>query len=165
MGSENPVATYLKEKTAVSFGKGLQAGLFGQGAGRLGTQVGKGIMAGGMAAGGAAAVAGGAAIASKLYDAATKAHDFRTMLEENPDVAAEHQENPRRVNLFFSTLRTFNPQFSRDPVVAGTYMRKMIMEPQTAGGYVENALSFRDKMGPSVGDQVTRAALGGGKKK
>jgi hypothetical protein len=158
--SENPVASYLKEKTSASFVQGVRAGSGFGNPGRMGAAVGRGAAG----AAGALAVAGGAAIASKLYDVATKAHDFRTMLEENPDVAAEHQENPRRVNQFFTTLRTFNPQFSRDPVVAGTYMRKMLLEPQTAGGYVENALNFRDKMGPSVGDQVTRAALGGKKK-
>jgi hypothetical protein len=185
VGSENTVAEYLKTKTAGVFG-GLREGAVQALSGRtpdaqrllrgvspadamsaahgFGQQLGRGAAHGAMGAAGALAVGGGVAAAGAIYDAVTKAHDFRSVLEQNPDLAAKHQEDPRLVNRMFSTLRTFNPQFSKDPVVAGSYLRQMVEDPVHAGGKVVETLNFRDKMRPQLGDAVTRAALGGKKK-
>jgi hypothetical protein len=160
VGSENPVTEYLKTKTAASFGQGLMAGSGLSNPGRMGAALGRGAMG----AAGALAVGGGVAAAGAIYDAATKSRDFRAMLEVNPDVAAKHEEDPRLVNRMFSTLRTFNPQFSKDPTVAGSYVRQMMEDPVHAGGKVVETLNFRDKMRSPMGDMVTRAALGGKKK-
>lgn len=159
--SKNPVDEYLSEKVAVSFGTGFSAGV--QGAlrpGQLGNRAAKGLVGVGGAAVGAGAVAGATYGAQKLYDAATKARDFRSMLETNPDLAQKHQEDPRIVNQMFSTLRTFNPAFTRDPVVSGSYIRKMVEDPMHAGGVATEALQFRDKTRNQLGEQVTRRVFG-----
>lgn len=156
MASENPIEAYLKVKVSASFLQGLQAGSGFGNPGRMGKAVGRGAAG----AAGALAVAGGAMAAQGIYNAATKSRDFRAMLEENPDLAQRQQENPKLFNRMFTTLRTFNPDFSRDPIVAGSYIRQMVEEPVHAGGKVVETLSFRDKMGPSLGDRVSRAALG-----
>jgi hypothetical protein len=165
----NPVAEYLKEKKAggaADFGRGIASGAKGYLTGGRGMtgfaeNLGHAGAKGSIGVGGVLAAAGVGAGISKLYDAATKARDFRAMLEENPDLAAKHQENPKLVNRMFTTLRTFNPAFSRDPVVAASYIREMVGEPVHAGGKVVDALNFRDKMGPSLADRVSRG-IGGG---
>lgn len=169
MASEkNPIGEYLKEKKAVSFLQGMRAGAMGQGPGRLGTEVGRSLVTGGLYAAGAAGVGALGAGASKLYDAVTKSHDFKSMLEYNPDLVEAHQRDPKMFNQMFSTLRTLNPQFSKDPLVAGTYMREMSSDPMHAGGKAVEALQHSDKQRPTFGSSVTQAALkgfGGGKKK
>jgi hypothetical protein len=167
--ASDPITEYLQKKHASQltlpgmrspgFRSGVVEGAFGGGMHGLGKHIGGGAMA----AGGALAVAGGAAVASKIYDAVTKTRDFRAMLQENPDLAEKHQENPRMVNRFFSTLRAFNPSFSSDPVVAGNYVRQMVDDPLHAGGTVEKSIPFKDTSHP-VRDAVVRGALGGHKK-
>jgi hypothetical protein len=187
MGAEmNPVVTYLKEKKAglfSGFREGATEVLTGRNADAqrllrgvspadamseahgFGQQAGKGITRGGLIAGGALLAAGAGEVVSGMHDAVTKAHDFKAMLAENQDVAERHQENPRQINRFFSTLRTFNPAFSKDPLVAGTYMRKMMLDPDSAGGLVEPVLNYRDKTRPGFGDLASRAIGGASNRK
>jgi hypothetical protein len=177
---KNPVEAYLTEKTASLFGGigrsiGANVGAFGGGAGQalathfnpgtMGQNAVKGIIGAGTAALGAGAVAGGIYGANHLYNAATKAHDFRQMLAADQQLAALHAENPRLVNQMFSTLRTFNPSFTRDPVVASQYVRHMSEDPATAGGVAVEALQSRDKMKNPLIDHVSRAMFAGGKPK
>jgi len=117
------------------------------------------IRAGTTGAMGAAAAGLGLAV-EHLYDAATKSRDFRTMLEHNPDLHEQHQQNPKMFNQAFSTLRTMNPMFSRDPLVAGTYMRQMMDSPLTAGGKAVEALSHRQPMSPIL-DAFSKGTLSG----
>lgn len=153
---KNPLDAYLAEKTA---GRGADF-LRGLGGAMTPEQAGKRFGEGALAVGGGLAAAGVGLAAQKLHDAATKARDFRVMLEHNPDLAEKHEENPRLFNQAFSTLRTFNPQFSRDPIVAGSYLRQMMSDPVHAGGVVEKSLDYRDKMKSPL-----MSAFGGGKKK
>lgn len=166
--SKNPVDEYFSEKTASqaplpfgggffkSFGGTLRQGL---NRGQMGESAAKGLLAAGGAALGAGAIAGATHGVQKAYDAATKARDFRSMLESNPDLAQAHGEDPKLVNQMFSTLRTFNPAFTRDPVVAGSYIRKMVSDPMHAGGVATDALQFRDKTKNQLGDQVARTVF------
>jgi hypothetical protein len=165
MSQKNPIEEYFAEKTAGLFWQGIGEGArqgFGT-PGRRGFELGKRMISGAggaaAAAAGAGAVAGGVFGAQKLYDAATKARDFRAMLAADPRVAHMHQEDPRRVNQMFSTLRTMNPAFTRDPVVASSYVHKMVEDPSLAGGVAVDALQFRDKTKSPLADQVTRAAF------
>ena len=135
----NPLEEFLaeyapqQEKTALSFGD----------AGRhLGEGVSRGV--GGMLA--ATAVGGIGFAASKIHEAATKARDFRNMLEYNPDLHEHHERDPRMFNQMFTSLRSMNPSFSKDPLVAGTYMRRMVENPMTAGGILTETISSRDKI-------------------
>lgn len=93
-----------------------------------------------------AAVTGLGFAAQKIYDAMTKRHDFNSMLEMNPDLAEHHVNSPKMFNQMFSTLRTMNPGFSKDPMVAGTYMRRMMESPLHAGGIAVEA--FGQSRGP-----------------
>lgn len=157
---KNPVETYLNEKTAVSFGTGLSAGLRGSlRPGAVGYRIGRGAVNVGLAATGAGAVAGATYGVQKLYDAATKARDFRSMLDANPDLAQKHEEDPRVFNQMFSTLRTFNPAFTRDPIVAGAYIRRMVDDPMAAGAHAVEALQYRDKVRNTLGEQVSRTVF------
>lgn len=158
MGSEkNPVADYFEKKA--SFGSELMSGAreaFKP------NEMGSGLAHGAIGVGATGAAALGALAVHKLYDAATKTRDFKSMLEYAPDVAEMHAENPQHVNQMFSTLRMFNPDFTRDPVVASSYVRRMITEPMGAGGIATEALQSRDKMKHPYSDAVMRAAIGAG---
>jgi hypothetical protein len=156
VGNSNAVEAYLEKR----------AGFFGDVAGGArgafkGENVGKGLA--GIAATGAASL--GVLAVQKAYDAATKAKDFKSMLEYAPDVMQMHQEDPKAVSQMFSTLRVFNPDFTRDPVVASSYVRRMVGEPTGAGGIATEALQSRDKMRHPLADRMMSSALGGGKKK
>jgi hypothetical protein len=131
----------------------------------LGQIAGKGVAGAGMATAGTAAVSLAAMGVHKLYDAATKTRDFNSMLQYAPDLAEAHAQNPQHVNQMFSTLRMFNPDFTRDPVVASGYVRQMVDNPGGAGGIATEALQHRDKIRHPYSDQLLRSAMGGGGKR
>ena len=87
-----------------------------------------------------AGLAGAGIAASKIYDAVTKRRDFRSMMASNQDLEEEYTRDPKMFNQAFTTLRRFTPEFSKDPLVAGTYMRQMMSSPATAGGVAVSAL-------------------------
>jgi hypothetical protein len=152
----NPVVEFLPEK---------QGGLFDN-ASSVPKMFGDALVTGVAGAGAAAALGGAGIAAHQLYNAATKGRDFRNMLVHNPDLVEEHQRDPKSFNQLFSSLRTVNPSFSRDPIIAGTYMRQMVGSP-AAGGVLTDALGFRDKEhhAPSFGSTVMQGALGSAKVK
>jgi hypothetical protein len=88
-----------------------------------------------------AGVAVGGIAAAKIYDAVTKRRDFRSMMASNQDLEEEYARDPKMFNQAFTTLRRFTPEFSKDPLIAGTYMRQMMSSPATAGGVAVSALS------------------------
>lgn len=138
----NPLEKFLLEKQAAKvpgFGEALSTGL----------RRAPGAMGGALAQGAATAVAGAGVAglgvaAGKIYHALTKRRDFNQMLDANPDLLEQHASDPKRFNLLFTTLRTMNPAFAADPVVAGTYMRRMSENPLTAGGIAVEALGHRE---------------------
>lgn len=148
----NPLDEYLAvreegiEKTA--FFRGLGAGAMGamRGLGRgitgatrsevLGGELARiGIHAGILAAGTAAA---------KAYSAITKGRDFKRMLDANPDLQDAHADSTDgSFSQQYSSFRSMNPEFAADPVVAGTYMRQMNMNPMGAGKTIVEAMGAR----------------------
>lgn len=100
---------------------------------------------------------------AKLYDAATKARDYRAMLAANPEVHEFAMENPRQAAMMFTSLRSVNPEFSKDPFVAGHVMRQMTNDPQGAGGYLMVASGERGKFEHPVLDTYLKGAIEGGK--
>lgn len=107
----NPVEEFLVEKNAapLSSEHGRSFGnAFAQGAGA------------GVAT---AALVGMASAAGKIMDAATAKRDFRKMLEWNEDLK---DEDAKWVNQAFRTLRGFAPDMSKDPLVAGAMVRRMV---------------------------------------
>jgi len=149
---KNPIDAYLSEKNAGFFdsvGKGFKQEAQNFGTAGLGSELFRRGVGSALAVGGALATTTAAAGASKLYNAATKSRDFKKMLDHNPDLAESHKENPKQFNQMFSTLRMFNPAFSRDPIVAGTYMRQMTQNPLTAGSLAVEALGHTGSLPPS----------------
>jgi hypothetical protein len=126
-----PVAA-PEEKTATSF--------FGQTIDAAKGGVGMGLAAAG--------VTGAALGVQQLYNAATKSRDFRTMLEHNQDLAGH--EDQKSVSMAFTSLRRFAPEFSKDPLVAGTYVRRIVENPMGAGGVIGEALGHNRNPHPMM---------------
>lgn len=78
--------------------------------------------------------------ATKIYNAITKQHSFNQMMEQNPDLHDIRAMEPKRFNNFYSSLHNMNPQHAQDPIVAGSYMRKMLAEPSNAGFAVSEGM-------------------------
>lgn len=139
----NALDSYLKTKTAApgsSFMQGLSNVLSPQGLGQ---------------AAGAAAVAGGVGLAGgaaqKIIGAITKKRDFDMMMRYAPDLQDEQTRNPELFNRQYSSLRAMNPQFAADPIIAGTYMRRMSLSPESAGSMLVESLGHRQKPTPEPG--------------
>jgi hypothetical protein len=127
--SKGPFADEVKEELDGIMKKAMSAlsrfgGMMGGAAKSTGSFLGGvGAAAGTAAAGGIAL-----ALAGDAYNAAkrglTKSMNYRAMLEANPDL----REVPAdRVQRAFSTLHHLNPQFSGDPTVAGSFVRRQSM--------------------------------------
>lgn len=135
----NPVDEYLEK--------------YGQG--RPPTTIQEGLMSSAVRAGALAGAVGLYEAAKKTYRAITKQRDFDAMMQANPDLKAEQRRDPTTFNRFYNSLRTMNPQFAAEPVVAGTYMRKMMTSPEGAGGILVESLQAGQKGGKGPGFQVT----------
>ncbi len=101
----------------------------------IGSSVGQGGLA--MAKGlGATALGGiGLALAGDAYDATrraiTKTRNYKRMMASNPDL----KDKPaHQVQAIFSTLHRFNPDFSGDPVVSGSFVRQHVDMAQSEEG-------------------------------
>ena len=81
-----------------------------------------------------------AMVARKAYYAVTKSRDFNQMMETDPTLKQFQRENSKQFNAHYNSLRSLNPEFASDPVVAGTYMRQMSMNPATAGSVIVDSL-------------------------
>jgi hypothetical protein len=126
-------------------------------AGSIGSNFGSAMAQGlGVAAAGTVMGLGGMAV-NKLMDAATKGRDFRNMLANNPDLEEHRQRDPKMFNQMYSSLRHMNQHFASDPVVAGTYMRRMVENPMTAGGILSESVSASDKFKNPHNDTWRRA--------
>ncbi len=160
----NPLKDFLKTKTAVQLrlpgmGMGRSAGELAR---QVGGRAGDHVISGAGTALGAAGVTAAGVAAMKIYDALSSGRNFRTVLANNPDIEAAHQANPKQVNLMYSSLRTFNPTFAKDPLVAGTYLRQMLEDPGHAGGLLERALQSREKMPSPISAAFQGGARSGG---
>lgn len=65
-------------------------------------------------------------LAGSAWNAITKGRDFRSMLENDEDLQQRHAQNPKSVNNAFSMVRRFNPEFSKDPLVAAGFVRNIL---------------------------------------
>ena len=157
----NPLEDYLQTKTASQMSFGGMGGI-GEGLVRGAKAAFKPEVVGGAVAGAAVAGAGAGlvAAASKVMSAITKKKDFEAMLESAPDLRDFHTENPEQFNRHYSSFRSMNPTFAKDPVVSASYMRQMSEYPATAGSVIVQSLQALpkgrgmdvklDRNGPSV---------------
>ena len=110
------------------FGSSVMKGLTGSGG-----KVGENLAMGAAGALGAGTIAGVGVGAQKLFGAATKKRQFGAMMEANPDLSAQHKQNPKFFNTAYNSVRSINPAYGKDPVVSGSLMRRMMESPDTAG--------------------------------
>lgn len=151
----NPVDEFLLYKKA----EGAEDALSAMGAVKgFGRRMGPAFATGAAIAAGTAGVAALSHAASKIYEAATKGRDFRSMLEANPDLAMKHEEDPKSFNQMFNALRAMNTEFSAEPLVAGSYMRSMIDSTPEMRGL--KAVSARLERGADLGP-IGQAAVKG----
>jgi len=131
--------------------------LLGAGKGFAG-MVGRGLE--GAAAAGAVTAAGAAA--THVYSSLTKARDFKNMMASpfNSDLKALHEQSPDRFNAAFNSLRKVNAPLTQDPMVAGAYLRRVMMfDDAGATGVMVEALSQKDRMGASpMVDAIARGS-------
>jgi hypothetical protein len=164
----DPLQDFLAEKRAATqlnfpFARGGVADAVSRHGAQIPEMFGKALAGAGATAAVGATVAGASVGARMLFDAATKGRDFRKMMEYNPDLVSEHERDPKTFNQLFSSLRSVNRAFSADPIIAGTYMRRMVGSP-TAGGVLTDAVGMRGDVPPSFGETLQRHVLGGSKK-
>ena len=152
----NPIDEFRLEKKALGMGDLRQ---LATGAAPVARNIGQAALYAGGTAASMAAFAGTVSAARKMYYAATKARDFKRMLEANPDLRAHHEQDPAGFNRMFSALRTMAPEFTREPLVAGSYMRRGMEGPvEDRGGVAVRAMS--DYSTPQAGP-LSEAAMAG----
>jgi hypothetical protein len=157
----NPVAEYLEKYGAgplpgpsySDIARAVAEGVQRAGAGKRPKTISEGLQSAGVRAGALAGAFGLYEAAGRAYQAITKQHDFNAMLEANPELKGEQKRDPKMFNRFYNSLRQMNPQFAAEPVVAGTYMRKMMTSPEAAGGILVESLQATKGVGP--GFEVT----------
>lgn len=101
---------------------------------------GRAIATGAAAAAAGSVVAGVGMAAGRAYDALTKGRDFKEMLSFNPDLQEHHDRDPKMFNQMYTSLRGINPQFGKDPLVAGSFMRRMVDQGGNSGGVLTSAV-------------------------
>jgi len=91
---------------------------------------------------GAAGTAGGMAL-SAAKDKIDKARSYRGMLEDNPQL---QNADPNIVQKAFNTLHRFNPEFAKDPLVAGTFVQNVVDQERLDIGTVKSLVEARRSM-------------------
>jgi hypothetical protein len=91
------------------------------------------VAATGLTIAGSAALMAMVPAAQKIHTAVTKNRDFKQMMEVNPHLEEVREQNPEMFGHAYDSLRSLNPTFGKDPLVAGAYMNKMMMNPEQAG--------------------------------
>lgn len=132
----NPIDEYFEMKKESTFWQGLTAAGDAAAAGRDVRRAGIQAAA---AIGAAAAIPAGKAIVGAL----TKRHDYNKMMEHNPDLRDMKSENPKMFNQMYTSLRSANPEYGRDPLIAGSHMRKMMDQPEVSGLALTEAMRAR----------------------
>lgn len=115
-----------------------------------------------------ATVSGIATAAERMTAASRKANAFKSMLQANPHLATIPPEDSQR---YFNVLYTMNPDFAKEPTVAGSFVMhqhevgRNPMAPHS--GAFEAALKLRGgggmngpRPGSSIGNDLTNAAKG-----
>jgi hypothetical protein len=138
----NPVDAALMSKEAFlgRFLRGAAGAVKGIDPARAGAEFVGGAMSGGGMAAGAAGVGLLGAGAAKLMGAIQKKKDFSEMMDINPDLRDKQEQDPKFFNAAYTSLRSMNPTFGSDPIVAGGMMRRMTDAPESAGGILASSI-------------------------
>ncbi len=142
----NPLDDALMSKEAIFGGlrRGAQRAFKGMDSSDVGAKLTSGLMGGAAPVAGAALISGVGLGAAKLLGAIKKKHDFRDMMDTNPDLGTYQSDNPKFFNKAYTSLRSINPTFAKDPVIAGGLMRRMMESPEGAGGILAQSVKPPD---------------------
>lgn len=135
----NPLEEFLEDYGSEKQAAMPSFGTLRSGAKDAGNTFGAALAVGAGTALATAAIGGATGAFGAIRDAATKGRDFRQMMDVNADLHDHHQQDPKMFNQLYTSLRKANPAFAKDPVIAGTYMRKMLDSPAHAGGLLAEA--------------------------
>lgn len=140
-----PIDSYMEQRKTAGFGdfaKGFGKAFGGENLGNVAA-----------IATGTAALTGAGALANSVRMALTKKRDFDAMMHHNPDLEQARTSNPELFAQQYTSLRNVSPQYARDPLIAGTFMRRMSEYPGAAGSHLLEAAKA-DEARPPVWSQA-----------
>jgi hypothetical protein len=95
---------------------------------------------------------------SNAYNAAMKGHRMNKMMDVYPDLKDEDQN---KVRLAFNTINKLNPNFASDPLIAGTWVKR-VLDSDVGGGIAVDPHSAgqisKGRDGLDVANMITRGA-------
>lgn len=107
-----------------------------------------------------ATATGIATIADRMMAATTKAKVYKTMMDANPHL---HDQDPTLVQKYFNVLYTMNPDFAKEPTIAGSFVMNQVgiggSQVSPHAGIFDAALKMRGGGGGGQGPQ--RPSIGG----
>jgi len=114
------------------------------------------LTAGGVAAG--AAAQAGVNAADVVVQEAMKKHRFKKMVEVHPELADADQYDGTMVNRAWNTMHRFAPEMAADPLVAGTFVKRVSDAELIDHKTVSELIRARKDMGRPVGTQAAGGA-------
>lgn len=104
-----------------------------------------------------AAVGGGAHLARAAVDATTgsigKAKAYQDMMEARPEL---REKDPKAVQRAFDSLYRFNPQYAKDPLVAGSFVDSVSSNERLDVGTVNTLVAARKNLS-DTGMDISKA--------
>lgn len=91
----------------------------------------------------------------KVWRALHKRRDFKGMMAANPDLGEYHEQDPAKFNAHYNSMRVMVPAYASDPIISGSLMRNMSMNPETAGSVLMHGVESSSKAFPGNNRQVT----------
>lgn len=101
---------------------------------------------------GGAIALGSAALAglAKAHDAMTFKKDYEAMLNHSPEIK---DYDSKAVKARFQTLRRFNPEMSRDPLVASSWIKQTIEYPVVTPATLKDVTQAKQP-GPGIPEMI-----------
>lgn len=100
---------------------------------RRGVDLGQQMQTGAAVAAGGAMLTGVGLAAKKINDAINKRREFKAMMDIDPEMTALRDSDTPFFHAAYTSLRTVNPTFGRDPLTASALMRNMMANKDIAG--------------------------------
>lgn len=138
----NPVDEFLELEKSANFFRSIARGVGRQFGPTAAESLGGQVAGGALLEVGAMGARGIGAAASKIHDSITKKRDFKEMMELNPNLREFNQSpmDQKRFNASYNSIRRLAPEYGRDPIVAGSIMNKMMLNPESSGTMLASML-------------------------
>jgi hypothetical protein len=115
--------------------------------GQLGTEVGKNVVSGVALAGALGVISAGVGAGQEAIKSFTRKKDVRegfdTMLAANPTLKGGDKG---RMKAIYSTLHNFNPDYAKDPLVAGTFVDNAMAQERVDVGTINSVVEAQSKI-------------------